>query len=82
MSIPTILRGYNDSSLTQKNNGLKHDNPHHRFIMEEPDTMNSIHAFSRFEEKGFVECFQQHHFRLADIPCDALYALAMSATQE
>ena len=50
--------------------------------MEEPDNANSIHAFNKFEEKGFVARFQQHHFRLADIPCDVLYALATRATQE
>ena len=56
--------------------------PHHRFIMEEPDNANSIHAFNRFEEKGFVERFQQRHFRLVGIPCDVLYALATPAIQE
>ena len=50
--------------------------------MEEPDNLNSIHAFNRFEEKGFVERFQQCHFRLVDIPRDVLYALAMPVTQE
>ena len=52
--------------------------PHHRFIMEEWDDANGIHAFNRFEEEGFVECFQGH-FRLVDLPRDALYTLA---TQE
>ena len=42
---------------------------------------NGIHAFSRFEEEGFVERFQSH-FRLADIPHDAFYALATPAIQE
>ena len=50
--------------------------------MEEPDNANSIHAFNRFEEKGFVERFQQRYFRLVDISCDVLYALATAATQE
>ena len=50
--------------------------------MEEPDNANSIHAFNRFEEKGFVERFQQLHFRLVDIPCDVLYALATPTIQE
>ena len=54
---------------------------HHRFIMEELDNANSIHAFNRFEENRYVERFQCH-FRLVDIPCDALYALATSAIQE
>ena len=50
--------------------------------MEEPDNANSIQAFNRFEEKGFVERFQQRHFRLVDIPCDVLYALVTLAIQE
>ena len=49
--------------------------------MEELDNANSVHAFNRFEEKGYVERFQCH-FRIADIPRDALYALATPATQE
>ena len=44
--------------------------------MEGLDNANSIHAFNRFEEEGFVELFQQRHFRLVDIPRDILYALA------
>ena len=55
--------------------------PHHRFIMEELDNANSIHAFNRFEEKGYVERFQCH-FRLVDIPRDVLYALTTPAIQE
>ena len=55
--------------------------PHHRFIMEELDNANSIHAFNRFEEKEYVEPLQCH-FRLVDIPHDALYALATPAIQE
>ena len=39
--------------------------PHHRFIMEELDNANSIHAFNRFEEKEYVERLQCH-FRLVD----------------
>ena len=50
--------------------------------MEESDNANSIHAFNRFEEEGFVEPFQQRYFRLVDIPRDVLYALATPATQE
>ena len=49
--------------------------------MEELDNANSIHVFNRSEEKGYVERFQCH-FRLTDIPCDALYALATPAIQE
>ena len=50
-------------------------------MIEEQDNANCIHAFNRFEGKGYVEYFQCH-FRLADIPCDVLYALATSATQK
>ena len=55
--------------------------PHHRFIIEELDNANSIHAFNRFEEKGHLERFQCH-FMLVDILCDVLYALVTSAVQE
>ena len=75
MSIPTTLRGYNHGSLTQKDNGLKHNTPF-RFITEELDNANSVYAFNRFEEERFVERFQCH-FRLVD-----LYALATPAIQE
>ena len=54
---------------------------YHKFIMEERDNENGIHAFNRFEEKGYVERFQCH-FRLVDIPRDALYVLATPTTQE
>ena len=47
---------------------------HHRFIIEEMDNANSIHAFNRFEEEGYLERFQCH-FRLVDLPRDTLYAL-------
>ena len=52
--------------------------PHHRFIMKELDNANSILAFNRFEEEGFVKRFHCH-FRLVDIPRVALYALATPA---
>ena len=55
--------------------------PHHRFKTEERDNANGIHAFNRFEEKGYVERFQCH-FRLVDNPRDALYTLATPAIQE
>ena len=45
--------------------------PHHKFIMKELDNANGFHAVNRFEEKGYVERFQCH-FRLVDIPRDAL----------
>ena len=43
--------------------------------MKEQDNANSIHAFNRSEEEGFVEHFQCH-FRLTDILRAAFYALA------
>ena len=55
--------------------------PNHRFIMKEQGNANGIHAFNRFEEKGYVERFQCH-FSLVDITRDVLYALATPATQE
>ena len=56
--------------------------PHHRFIIEELDNANSIHAFNRFEKKkGCVERFQCH-FRLVVISRDVLYALAARSIQE
>ena len=67
--------------INTKRRWFKAQYPHHRFIMEELDRGNSIHAFNRFEEKGYVERFQ-YHFRLADILRDALYALAVPAIQE
>ena len=68
--------------INTKNRWFKARYPHHRFIMEEPDNANRIHAFNRFEEKEFVERFQQRHFRLVDILHDVLYALTTPATQE
>ena len=53
---------------------------HHRFIIEELDNANSIHASNRFEEKEYVEHFQCH-FRLVDLLRDVLYALATPAIQ-
>ena len=67
--------------INTKRRWFKSQYPHHRFIMEELDKANSIHAFNRLQEKGYVEHFQCH-FRLVDIQHDALYALAMSAIQE
>ena len=60
--------------ITTKKRWSKAQYPHHRFIIEELDNANSIHAFNRFEEKGYVERFQCH-FRLVDIPRDALLRL-------
>ena len=39
--------------------------------MKDLENANSIHAFNKFEEKGYVERFK-YHFRLVDIPRDAL----------
>ena len=49
--------------------------------MKRLENANGIHAFNRFEEEKFVKHFQRH-FRLVDIPRDALYALATPATPE
>ena len=67
--------------INTKRRWFKAQYPHHRFIMEELDNANSIHAFNRFEEKGYLERFQCH-FRLADIPHDVFNALATPAIQE
>ena len=67
--------------ITTKKRWFKAQYPHHRFIMEELDSTNSIHAFNRFQEKGYVERFQCH-FSLVDIPRDVFYALATPAIQE
>ena len=67
--------------ITTKRRWFKAQYPHHRSIIQELDNVNSIHAFNRFEEKGYVERFQ-YHFRLVDISRGALYALAMSSIQE
>ena len=82
MSIPTILRECNDGLLPQKKKRwFKAQYPHHRFIIEKLDNANSIYAFNRFEEKGYIERFQCL-FRLADIPYDVFYALATPTIQE
>ena len=66
--------------ITTKKRWFKVQYPHHRFIIEEVNNANSIHAFNRFEEKGYVEYFQCH-FRFVDIPRDVFYALAIPAIQ-
>ena len=73
MSIPTISREY--KFISTKRRWFRVQYPHHRFIIEEPDNANSIHAFSGFEEEGHVQCFKCH-FRLDDLACDVLCALA------
>ena len=64
-----------------KKRWFKAQYPNHSPVMEELDNANGIHAFNRFDEEGFIECFQCH-FRLVDIPRDVFYALATPATQE
>ena len=64
-----------------KKRWFKAQDPHHRFIIGELDNANSIHAFYRLKEKVYVERFQCH-FRLVDIPRDALHALLTPAIQE
>ena len=61
--------------ISTKKRWFRSQYPHHRLIKGELDNANSIHAFSRFEEKGHVERFQCH-FRLVNLARDALYALA------
>ena len=80
MSIPTILREYKDGLSPQKW-WFKAQYPHHSFIIEELNNASSIHAFNRFEEKGYIERFQCD-LRLFDIPCDVFYALTTPAIQE
>ena len=53
---------------------------HHSLLIEELNA-NSIHAFNKFEEKGYVERFQCH-FRPADIAFDVFHALATHAIQK
>ena len=67
--------------INTKKQWLKAQYSHHRFITEELDNANSVHVFNKFEEEEFVERFQCH-FRLVDIPRDALYALATPSIQE
>ena len=67
--------------ITTKRRWFKAQYPHHKPIIVELENPNSIHAFNRFTEKGYVERFLCH-FRLADIPRDTLYALATTAIQE
>ena len=67
--------------INTKKRWFKTQYPHHRFIIEELDNANSVHAFSRFEEKGYAER-SQCHFRFPDIPRDVLYALSTPAIQE
>ena len=67
--------------INTKTRWFKAQYPHHRFIIEELDNANSAHAFNKFEEEGYVERFQCH-FKLVDLPRDALYDLITLATQE
>ena len=54
---------------------------YHRFIVEEQDNANSIHAYYLFEEEDHVELFQCH-FKLADLAPDAFHVLGIPAIQE
>ena len=67
--------------INTKRQWFKAQYRHHRIMIEELDNAYSIHAFNRFEEKGYVECFQCH-FRLVDIPRDAFYALVTPGIKE
>ena len=67
--------------ISTKRQWLRAQYPHYRFIIEELDNTNSIHAFNRFEEKECVERFHCH-FRLVDIPRVALYALVTLVIHE
>ena len=75
-SIPKIQRRF----INTKRRWFKAQYPRHRFIIKELDNANSIHAFNRFEEKGYVERFQCH-FRFVDIPRDVFYTLATPVIQ-
>ena len=55
--------------------------PQHRFIVDEIDNANTVLAFNRFQEEGHIEHFHCH-FRLVDLPGDALYALGTLITQD
>ena len=67
--------------INTKRRWFKAQYPRHRFIIEELDNVNSVHAFNRFEEKGDVKRFLCY-FRLVDIPRDTFYALTTPAIQE
>ena len=43
--------------INTKRRWFKAQYPHHRFIIEELDKANSIHAFNRFEKKGMQNVF-------------------------
>ena len=58
--------------INTKRRWFKAQYPHHRFIIEELDNTNIIHAFNRFEEEGYVERFQCH-YKLVNIPRDVVY---------
>ena len=59
--------------ISTKRRWFKAQYPHHRFIIVGVDNTNSIHAFNRFEEKGYIG---------RDLPRDVLYALPTPAIQE
>ena len=55
--------------------------PNHRFLVEELDNANSIHAFNRFQKECHVER-AQYRFGLFDLVRDVLYALGTPETQD
>ena len=67
--------------ISTKSRWFRAQYPHHRFIIEELDSANSIHAFNRFEEERHVEPFQCH-VRLFDLARDAQYALATATIHD
>ena len=51
--------------------------PEHEVIVE-INNPNSIHAFNRFEEEGYIEQ-RYKHFRLIDLRQEELYVMRVSA---
>ena len=78
---PYYISGIQQWFISTKRRWFRAQYPHHRFIIEELDNANRIHAFNRFEEEGYVECFQCY-FRLVDLARDAMYALATSTIHD
>ena len=78
---PYFIARIQSRFLTTKKRRFRTQYPHHRFITEEVDNANSIHAFNRFQEEGYVERFECH-FRLVDIPRDVFYVLVTPAILE
>ena len=64
----------------QKRRWFRAQYPHHRFIVDELDNVNDIHAFNQFKKEGHVEHFQCY-FRVVDLADDAMYALCTLTIQ-